>query len=192
MSDQTIPRTWLNPPTNWTETAHSLTATVLPGTDYWQVTHYGFVRDNGAFRYQEHTGNFEAKARIAGEYHELYHQAGLMIRIDASNWIKAGIEYVNGKQNVSAVVTREFSDWSVLACPDSPPFLWLRMQRYNDTVQVSYSRDNLEWSMIRLAYFPAHVPVQIGMMAAAPGNEPFEVTFDHFSVAPLHAPPKED
>jgi len=115
-----------------------------------------------------------------------------MIRIDEKNWIKAGIEFVNGKQNVSAVVTREFSDWSVLARSDSPAFIWLRLQRYQDTVQVSYSLDNQEWSMIRLAFFPPEVPVRIGMVAAAPGKEPLEVTFDHFSIAALHSPPKEN
>jgi regulation of enolase protein 1 (concanavalin A-like superfamily) len=99
---------------------------------------------------------------------------------------------MNGKQSVSAVVTREFSDWSVLPCSDNPAFLWLRMQRFHDTVQVSYSRDNQHWAMIRLAYFPPLVPVSIGMMAAAPGKEALEVTFDHFSIGPLDSPPKED
>jgi regulation of enolase protein 1 (concanavalin A-like superfamily) len=192
MTDQTTPRTWLNPPTNWSETGDTLTETAPPGTDYWRVTHYGFIRDNGPFRYQEQSGNFEAKVRITGKYHELYHQAGLMIRIDDRNWIKAGIEFLNGKQSVSAVVTRQFSDWSVLGCSDNPAFLWLRMQRYHDTVQVSYSRDNQQWSMIRLAYFPPQVSVKIGMMAAAPGKEALEATFEHFSIGPLHGPPQED
>ena len=192
MTDQTITREWLYPPSIWNETGDTLTATVPPGTDYWRVTHYGFIRDNGPFRYQEQAGNFEARVRISGKYHELYHQAGLMIRIDETHWIKAGIEFVNGKQNVSAVVTREFSDWSVLTCSDNPAFLWLRMQRYHDTVQVSYSRDNQEWSMIRLAYFPPQAPVKIGMMAAAPGKEALEVTFDHFSIGHLNLPPQED
>jgi hypothetical protein len=66
------------------------------------------------------------------------------------------------------------------------------MQRYDDTVQVSYSRDNQKWLMIRLAYFPPHVPVKIGMMAAAPGKEALEVVFDHFSISPLNSPPQED
>jgi regulation of enolase protein 1 (concanavalin A-like superfamily) len=66
------------------------------------------------------------------------------------------------------------------------------MQRYHDTVQVSYSRDNQEWSMIRLAYFPPQVPVNIGIMAAAPGKEALEVSFDHFSISPLHSAPQED
>src|ERR1700727_273310 len=171
MTDQTPPRTWLNRPASWSETEGTLTATVPPGTDYWRGTHYGFIRDSGPFRYHEQTGNFEAKVRIAGKYHELYHQAGLMIRIDDRNWIKAGIEFVNGKQNVSAVVTREFSDWSVLACSDNPAFLWLRMQRYHDTVQVSYSRDSREWSMIRLLLFPPPGPRQISVMGGAARKE---------------------
>ena len=183
---------WEHEPKIWHEGAGSLTETVPAGTDYWRVTHYGFVRDNGPFRYQERSGNFEAKVRISGRYRELYHQAGLMIRIDEKNWIKAGIEFVNGKQNVSAVVTRDFSDWSVLPRTDNPPFIWLRLQRYNDTVQVSYSLDSQKWSMIRLAYFPPGVSVKVGMVAAAPGKEDFEVKFDQFSIVPLNAPPQED
>jgi uncharacterized protein len=183
---------WENEPKVWQEASGRLTETVSAGTDYWRVTHYGFIRDNGPFRYQDRSGNFEAKVRISGKYHELYHQAGLMIRIDEKNWIKTGIEFVNGKQNVSAVVTREFSDWSVLSRTDNPPFIWLRLQRYNDTVQVSYSLDGQKWSMIRLAYFPSDVPVKIGMVAAAPGKEDFEVKFDYFSITPLNAPPRED
>jgi regulation of enolase protein 1 (concanavalin A-like superfamily) len=184
-------RTWLYQPAQWSETGNTLTATALPSTDYWQVTHYGFIHDNGALRYQEQTGNFEAKVRIAGKYHELYHQAGLMVRLDDRNWIKAGIEFLNGQQHVSAVVTRDFSDWSVLPYADNPAFIWLRIQRFHDTVQVSYSRDNQKWSMIRLAYFPSQVTVKIGMMLAAPGKQPLEVIFDHFSISPLLSPPLE-
>src|ERR1700754_2692565 len=107
---QTSKLAWEHEPAKWTESAGVLTETVPAGTDYWRVTHYGFIRDNGPFRYQMQSGDFEAKVRIAGEYRELYHQAGLMIRIDEKNWIKTGIEFVDGRQNISAVVTREVSD----------------------------------------------------------------------------------
>ena len=30
------------------------------------------------------------------------------------------------------------------------------------------------------------------MVAAAPGKQPFQVTFDHFSIQPLNSAPKED
>jgi regulation of enolase protein 1 (concanavalin A-like superfamily) len=36
------------------------------------------------------------------------------------------------------------------------------------------------------------VSVKIGMMAAAPGKEALEATFEHFSIGPLHGPPQED
>lgn len=191
-SAQSPKRSWQHEPTQWKETGDSLTETVPAGTDYWRITHYGFIRDNGPFRFQEQTGDFEAKVRIRGQYHELYHQAGLMIRIDEKNWIKTGIEFVNGKQNISAVATRDVSDWSVIPRSDSPEFIWLRLQRHNDAVQIEYSLDNTSWSMLRLAYFPPNVPVKIGMVAAAPGKVDFSVTFDHFSVGPLTAASKEE
>lgn len=185
-------RQWSNTPQTWHDTPEGLTESVPAGTDYWRTTHYGFIRDNGPFRYEMRSGNFEAKVQVHGQYRELYHQAGLMIRIDEQNWIKTGIEFVNGHQNVSVVVTREFSDWSVLPRTDSPPSIWMRLQRYNDTVQISYSLDGGKWSMIRLAYFPPGVPVKIGLVAAAPGKEPFDVSFDHFTITDLKTAPKED
>jgi uncharacterized protein len=178
-------RSWLNEPKQWKEVDGAMTETVEPNTDYWRVTHYGFIRDNGPFRFQTESGDFEAKVHITGQYRELFHQAGLMIRIDEKNWIKTGIEFVDGKQNVSAVVTREVSDWSVITRSDSPASIWLRLQRHGDAVQIEYSLDDESWSMVRLAYFPPTVPVKIGMVAAAPGKESFSVTFDHFSVTPL-------
>jgi regulation of enolase protein 1 (concanavalin A-like superfamily) len=87
----------------------------------------------------------------------------------------------------SAVVTRDFSDWSVLPRNDNPSSVWMRLQRFNDTVQISYSLDGNKWSMIRLAYFPAEVPVKIGMLTAAPGKQSFQVHFDDFSIQPLNA-----
>jgi regulation of enolase protein 1 (concanavalin A-like superfamily) len=188
---QTSKLAWEHEPAKWTESAGVLTETVPAGTDYWRVTHYGFIRDNGPFRYVERSGDFEAKVRISGQYRELYHQAGLMIRIDEKNWIKTGIEFVDGKQNLSAVVTREASDWSVVPRSDSPKSIWLRLQRHKNAVQIEYSLDDANWSMLRLAYFPPDVPVKIGMVAAAPGKQDFQVVFDHFSVGPLKVSDKK-
>lgn len=174
---------WFNEPKKWTKVdEQKLAVTVDPGTDYWQVTHYGFMRDNGPFYYQEQAGDFEATVKITGQYKELFHQAGLMVRIDAKNWIKTGIEYVDGVQNVSAVVTREVSDWSVVPRQDSPKSMWLKLLRKGDFVQIEYSFDNKDFKMLRLAYFPPNVAVQIGPVAAAPGKEHFDVLFEDFKV----------
>ncbi len=181
---------WNNEPKQWKQTGGTLTETVDPGTDYWRITHYGFIRDNGPFHYVKQSGNFEAKVRIRGQYRELYHQAGLMVRLNEKNWIKTGIEFVDGKQNLSAVVTREVSDWSVTPRTDSPAEIYLRLQRYKDSVHIAYSLDGKAWTMLRVAYFPPDVEAEIGMVAAAPGKLSFPVVFDQFSVVPLTAEPK--
>lgn len=182
---QTKTMTWFNQPKQWKGDAKQLTFTVEPNTDYWRITHYGFIRDSGPFYYEQIEGDFEASVKVTGHYQELFHQAGLMVRIDNKNWIKTGIEYVDGVQNVSAVVTREVSDWSVVPRNDSPESIWLKLLRKGDFVQIQYSFDNKEFKMLRLAYFPPKVKAQIGMVAAAPGKKSFDVIFEDFVVKPV-------
>jgi len=180
---------WLHAPAKVTSTPASLRVQVQGGTDFWRVTHYGFIRDNGHFFYQEQAGDFVAKVKVMGHYKDLYDQAGLMIRLDEKNWIKTGIEYVKGVQNVSAVVTREVSDWSVVPRQDSPAAVWLTLLRKGDYVEIQYSFDNQDFKMLRLAYFPPTPgrKVQIGLMCAAPDGKGFPVEFTDFSVRPLPA-----
>ncbi|WP_110054834.1 DUF1349 domain-containing protein [Chitinophaga sp. S165] len=176
---------WNNEPKKWSGNDKKLTCTIDPNTDYWRTTHYGFIRDNGPFYYKEVEGDFEASVKISGEYRELFHQAGLMVRIDEKNWIKTGIEYVDGVQNVSAVVTREVSDWSVVPRHDSPASIWLKLLRKNDYVEIKYSFDGVKYDMLRLAYFPPNVKAGIGIVAAAPGKQSFNVTYENFEVKPV-------
>jgi regulation of enolase protein 1 (concanavalin A-like superfamily) len=176
---------WYQEPKKWSGTPRSLSVRVDSATDYWRITHYGFIRDNGPFYYYEATGDFEASVKVSGQYKELFHQAGLMVRIDNKNWIKTGIEYVDGVQNVSAVVTREVSDWSVVPRNDSPASIWLKLLRKGDYVEIRYSFDNKDFKMLRLAYFPPQVKAQIGIVAAAPGKLPFNVLFEDFEVKPV-------
>lgn len=179
------PMQWYNQPKTWSGDASRLKMVVDPGTDYWRVTHYGFIRDSGPFYFTEAEGDFQATVKISGAYRELFHQAGLMIRLDNKHWIKTGIEYVDGVQNVSAVVTHDVSDWSVVPRHDSPAAIWLKLLRKGDYVQISYSFNNKDFSMLRLAYFQPRVKAQIGMVAAAPGKQVFEVQFEDFTVTPV-------
>ena len=59
------------------------------------------------------TGDFTAEVTVDGRYEALYDQAGLMIRLSESNWIKAGVEYTDGEPYFSTVVTNDTSDWSL-------------------------------------------------------------------------------
>ena len=105
---------WFNEPEQWEIKAKSLTMFVTPQSDYWRISHYGFTVDDAPFYYTTYGGEFEAKVKVTGDYKVRFDQAGLMLRIDHENYIKAGIEFVDGKFNLSAVVTHKTSDWSCL------------------------------------------------------------------------------
>lgn len=173
---------WLNEPPAWNDANGILTVTSGPKSDFWRKTHYGFIRDNGHFYFQPMTGPFTADVRITGQYRDLYDQAGLMVRLDETTWMKCGIEYVDGVQHVSAVVTRDFSDWSVVPLPQNPPSLWLRVKRDGDTVEVHYSLDGSAYTMLRLAHLTLAETVQVGPMCASPDGSGFTTTFEGFSV----------
>ena len=58
---------------------------------------------------------------------------------------------MEGVYNVSVVVTRDVSDWSVTALAGAPEWLWLRLERRGGAVEVHYSLDGMAYTMARLA-----------------------------------------
>jgi hypothetical protein len=176
---------WFNLPAAYKVQNDTLVVTTAPKSDFWRKTHYGFTRDNGHFFYQEVRGDFEVRLRIDGQYRDLYDQAGLMLRVDEANWIKTGIEFFDSLQHASAVVTREFSDWSVVRLPGIPASLWLRITRKAEAVEVFYSLDGKEYTLLRLAYLVPSAVTQVGPMCASPDGAGFEIVFADFSVQPL-------
>jgi regulation of enolase protein 1 (concanavalin A-like superfamily) len=173
---------WLNEPPQWAQTEQQLTLTTAPNTDFWRITHYGFIRHSGHFFYETITGDFVAEVTIRGQYRDLYDQAGLMVRVDDHHWLKAGIEYVDGLQNLSAVVTHDYSDWSRMALPQAGDVLQLRLERRGDAVECFYREEDGDFRPFRLTYFLNAPSLQVGMMAASPDGSGFEVIFEDYGV----------
>ena len=176
---------WFNEPERWSIENRSLKLFVTPQSDYWRISHYGFTVDDAPFYYAVYGGEFEAKVKISGDYKARFDQAGLMIRVDHENYIKAGIEFVDGKFNLSTVVTHRTSDWSVIRLDCTVPFVWIKAVRRLDAVEIFYSFDDQEYTLMRNAWLQDNTPVQIGMMAACPDGEGFDAQFEHFSVKHL-------
>lgn len=176
---------WFCEPPSWQAADDRITVQVSGGTDFWRKTHYGFVRDNGHFGYVEVQGDFRAEVKVMGNYRDLYDQAGLMLRSDEAHWIKTGIEYVHGVQYVSAVVTNDFSDWSVAPLAGNPAALWLRVVRKAEAVEIFYSLDGADYTLLRIAYLPPTPSIGVGVMCAAPDGGGFDVTFEGWQVQPL-------
>ncbi len=179
---------WFNEPESWSIADGKLTMSVTPKSDYWRISHYGFTVDDAPFYYAEYGGEFEAKVKVTADYKMRFDQAGMMIRIDHENYIKTGIEYVDGKYNLSTVVTHHTSDWSVIALQKPVKELWIKAVRRLDAVEIFYSFDDKEYTLMRNAWMEANRPVKVGMMAACPDGDGFDVKFADFSVK--HLPDK--
>ena len=176
---------WFNEPESWSVKNNKLTMQVTPHSDYWRISHYGFTVDDAPFLYTTRGGEFEVKVKIAGDYKVRFDQAGLMLRTDKENYIKAGIEFVDGKYNISCVVTHHTSDWSVITLDKSIDYIWIKAVRRLDAVEIFYSFDDKNYVMMRNCHLADNTPVMVGMMAACPDGNGFEARFEGFKITHL-------
>ena len=156
---------WFNEPEQWEIKDKSLSMFVTPQSDYWRISHYGFTVDDAPFYYATYGGEFEVKVKVTGDYKARFDQAGLMLRIDHENDIKSGIEFVDGKFNLSTVVTHKTSDWSVITLDKPVPYIWIKAVRRLDAVEIFYSFDDKTYTMMRNAWLQDNIPVKVGFMS---------------------------
>ncbi|TAJ03430.1 DUF1349 domain-containing protein [Marinilabiliaceae bacterium JC017] len=176
---------WFNEPDSWEVSGEKLIMDVTPQTDYWRITHYGFTVDDGPFCYSQRGGEFEVTVKITGKYKTRFDQMGLMLRIDEENWIKTGVEYVDGKYNYSTVATNGHSSWSVITLEGKPESVWIKAKRRIDAVEIYYSLDGVKYQMSNLVYFPEKRKAMVGMMAASPDGDGFKAIFENFKIKHL-------
>lgn len=176
---------WFNEPERWSIKENTMSMNVTPQTDYWRISHYGFTVDDAPFYYANYGGEIEVKVKISGEYKTRFDQSGLMLRIDAQNYIKAGIEFVDGKYNLSTVVTHKTSDWSVITLDKPVSYVWIKAVRRLDAVEIFYSFDDKNYIMMRNAWMQDNCPIMVGLMAASPDGDGFKATFENFTVKHL-------
>ncbi len=176
---------WFNEPEQYEIKNGTLTMDVPAQCDYWRVSHYGFTVDDGPFLYGTYGGEFEAKVKVSGDYKVRFDQAGMMIRIDKDNYMKCGIEYVDGKYNISTVVTHNTSDWSLIRLDKPVDYIWLKAVRCKDAIEVFYSFDDKEYTMMRTLWMQQNTPVMVGLMAACPDGNGFRAKFSDFHVKHL-------
>lgn len=176
---------WLNEPRSWSTDGGRLTLATEPRTDFWQKTFYGFERDTGHAYLKPVTGDFSATATFVGKYETLYDQAGLMLRIDATRWVKTGVEYTDGLMHFSVVLTNPQSDWSVIPLPDARPTDPVRvsMTRHAEALHIRYAVGDEPWKLARLAPFSA-ADAQVGVTACSPERGGFEVSFNEIVIGP--------
>lgn len=176
-------RRWLNEPASWHGEGASLMLVTDRTTDFWRETFYGFTRDSGHAFLEPVSGDFSAILTVSADYQALYDQAGIMLRVDETCWIKAGIEFTDGLMHFSTVVTNGVSDWSVIplhtASPDTP--VTIRLTRHGDAVRVQFHCGDGAWQIARLCPFPS-ADAEIGPTACTPERAGLRVRFTDFAV----------
>ena len=168
----------------WTRDGNRLTLLTDAKTDFWRNTYYGFVRDSGHFLGFEAGSSFTATVRVTGQFENLYDQAGLMIRIDETRWVKTGVELTDGELFLSTVVTDGNSDWSVAKPFSELADFYLRVTVRDGAMRIQASRSGTHWPLARLAPFPVSERYLVGPMACTPERAGLRVAFSDFTIGP--------
>lgn len=178
---------WLNPPPQVNETDKDIVVTTGKDTDFWRVTSYGFIHDNGHALLTELRDGRAVEVTFKALLDAQFDQAGLMLRIDQNNWIKAGVELSDNVPQLGAVVTREMSDWSVAPVPswnDGTTPVTVRASRLGNAITVRAKLGNEPWQFVRLTPIDQTAVVNAGPMACSPTRAGLQVRFTKFALGP--------
>jgi hypothetical protein len=176
---------WLNEPKIWKACGDTINVTTEDKTDFWQSTFYGFHHDNGHFHFDKVSGNFTAEVSFKAAYEQLYDQAGLMLRFSETQWLKSGVEFVDGKCRLATVLTRDVSDWSLGPEVDQHATLRLRMTRLKDAVCVQWAPEDTgsHYETLRLGPIPKG-DAMVGPMSCSPTRAGLVANFTNFRIGP--------
>lgn len=160
-----------------------LRVTAVEGSDAWRTTSYGFVHDSEHALVERIDGAFSVEVSFVLDYTEQFDQAGVFLRVDERNWIKAGVEVSDGTPQLGAVVTRDFSDWSVAPVPEwVGRVVTVRVSRDGDAVTVRAWADDEQPRLVRVAYLDPDAAVSAGPLCAAPTRAGLTVRFTGYRV----------
>ncbi|MDC8748588.1 DUF1349 domain-containing protein [Xanthomonas campestris] len=178
--------TWLNPP----KVHRVLPGDVLEvvtdkGTDFWRETHYGFTRDSGHFLGIKAPSRFTCQLRIRGKFEQLYDQAGIMVRVNERQWVKAGIELSDGRAMLSSVLTDGTSDWATGPYEADASDFSMRATVDKGVLRLQVSRDGTYWPLVRLCPFPVADSYLVGPMTCTPEREGLRVQFSDWTLGPV-------
>ena len=101
---------WLNPPTTAQGVGDDLLVTATEGSDFWRVTSYGFVHDDGHALLIDFPDDTAVEVAFVLDYSGTFDQAGVVVRANERSWIKAGVEFSDGPTKLDSGKTIAFID----------------------------------------------------------------------------------
>ncbi|GAA0376448.1 DUF1349 domain-containing protein [Micromonospora gifhornensis] len=158
------------------------------GSDLWRHTGYGFVHDYAPALLVDFPVGSAVEVDFRLDYAEQFDQAGVLVRVDDRNWVKTGVEISDGQPQVGAVVTNEFSDWSVAPVPQwAGREVTVRVSRAADALIVRARPAGEPWQLVRLAPLPGDAPAAAGPYCCSPSRGGLTVRFSGWRQGPADA-----
>lgn len=160
---------WTNPPAAATEVGEDLLVTALAGSDAWRLTSYGFVHDSEHALLAPFPSDRGVEVEFTADFAEQFDQAGVFVRVSSEHWVKAGVEFADGRPQLGAVVTHGWSDWSLAPVPD-----WLhrrvlvRVSRSGDALTIRARAQDSALQLVRVVPFAAGLVAEAGPFVCAP------------------------
>ncbi len=178
---------WLREPKSYKLDNGLLEVVTNPNTDLWQRTYYQFCNDNAPmflietdakfFSFTVKTNFSDSKVR--------FDQCGIVVYLDAENWLKGSVEYENEKfQHLGSVVTNGgYSDWATTEISPQLKTMWYRLSRRNDDFCIECSFDGKEFAQMRICHLQKALgKIKFGVYACSPENSSFKAKFSNFSI----------
>jgi len=169
-NELSAPFYWFNEPAK-SRFGEGLEIWTDPNTDFWQRTHYGFRNDSGHCLLQDLTGDFAISTQVEFKPQGRYDQCGLVLRLDAENWIKASAEYISADtMKLGSVVTNlGYSDWATQDISSAVGQLWYRASKRGSDVRLEFSLDGDLWQQMRICHLhQASEKIAAGVYACSP------------------------
>ncbi|PJJ65607.1 DUF1349 domain-containing protein [Compostimonas suwonensis] len=174
---------WTHEPVSAVEQGGDLLVTAVEGSDAWRHTSYGFVHDSEHTLVRELPDAAAVEVAFTVGFEAQFDQAGVFLRVDDENWIKAGVEFADGSPQLGAVVTRGSSDWSVAPVPEwAGRVVTVRASRSGDAVTVRAAVEGEPFRLVRVAPLPPGAVVHAGPFCCAPTRAGLVVRFHEWAV----------
>lgn len=173
---------WTREPSHYSIQSDKIEITTEPHTDLWQRTYYHFRNDNAPalqMETEEKYFSFVVKTDFTDSHHR-FDQCGVVVYLDAENWLKGSVEYENETfQHLGSVVTNHgYSDWATTAIPASVKTMWYRLSRREDDYCIECSADGENFSQMRVCHlWEGAGKIRFGVYACSPEESSFRAVF---------------
>lgn len=169
---------WINEPKDHHQSKEKVTFKVLPKTDFWQVTHYGFSRTDGNCYVAEIKEDICFTVKVKMNYISEFDQCGVIIYSDEENFAKLCVENQLKTMNKlgSVVAKLKRSDWATQPY-NIDDTIYYRVSKRGINYLFESSANGIKYEQMRLFDIPGSEKVYIGVFGASPLGNGFEAEF---------------